>query len=206
MGAFLGGKYFKMAWAEMAQMQQSNYFPNHSEPKKRGHVNYLELFTVYWALAKWKRELAGHLVVLHIGSMVALYCLESMSSKTLVFVALLRVIAKILMKHDIRLKPTYISSTANVIADCLSRGGVGLASLLKKWYQQLPSLTETLRIGCYTPCTSEAWTKNSDQYPLPRVQTSTAVTLTHTVFGRPLTAAWTTYGTTCLCGATHHSP
>ena len=140
MGAFLGGKYFKMSWAELAQLQQSNFFPELSEPKKRGHVNFLELFTVYWALAKWKRDLAGHLVVLHIDSMVALYCLETMSSKTLVFVSLLRAIAKILMKHDIRLKPTYISTTANVIADCLSRGGVGLDSILKKWYQQLPSL------------------------------------------------------------------
>jgi hypothetical protein len=133
MGAFLGGQYFKMAWTELEQLQQSNFFPNLNEQKKRGHVNYLELFTVYWALAKWKRELAGHLVVLHIGSIVALYCLESMSSKTLVFVTLLRAIARILMKHDIRPKPTYISTTANVIADCLSRGGVGLDNLLKKW-------------------------------------------------------------------------
>ena len=139
MGAFLGGKYFKMAWTELAQIQQANYFPNLDEPKKRGHINYLELFTVYWALAKWKRELAGHLVVLNIDSMVALHCLESMSSKTLVFIPLLRVIAKILMKHDIRLKPSYISTTANVIADCLSRGGVGLENLLSKWHRQLPS-------------------------------------------------------------------
>jgi hypothetical protein len=111
MGAFLGGKYFKMSWAELAQKQQSSYFLNHNEPLKRGHVNYLELFAAYWALFKWKREVAGHLVVLHIDSMVALYCLETMSSKTLVFIPLLRVIAKILMRHDIKLKLTYISTT-----------------------------------------------------------------------------------------------
>jgi hypothetical protein len=79
MGPFLGGKSFKMSWAELVRKQQSNYFPNRNEPLKRGHVNYLELFTAYWALSMWKRELAGHLVVLHIDSMVALCCLESMS-------------------------------------------------------------------------------------------------------------------------------
>jgi hypothetical protein len=140
MGAFLGGKSFKMSWAELARKQQSNYFPNRNEPLKRGHVNYLELFTAYWALSMWKRELAGHLVVLHIDSMVALYCLESMLSKTLGFIPLLRAIAKILMKHNIRLKLTYISTTANVLADCLSRGGVGFGALLQTWYRQLPSL------------------------------------------------------------------
>jgi len=139
MGAFLGGKFFKMSWAALAKVQQSNFFPNLSEPLTRGHVNYLELFAAYWALSKWKRDLAGHLVVLHIDSMVALYCLESMSSKTLVFIPLLRVIAKILMRHDIKLKLTYISTTANVIADCLSRGGGGFATLLQRWYNQLPS-------------------------------------------------------------------
>jgi hypothetical protein len=89
MGAFLGGKFFKMSWAALAKVQQSNFFPNLSEPLTRGHVNYLELFAAYWALSKWKRDLAGHLVVLHIDSMVALYYLESMSSKTLVFIPLL---------------------------------------------------------------------------------------------------------------------
>jgi hypothetical protein len=50
---------FKMSWAELARKQQSNYFQNRNEPLKRGHVNYLELFTTYWALSMWKRELAG---------------------------------------------------------------------------------------------------------------------------------------------------
>jgi hypothetical protein len=72
--------------------------------------------------------------------MVALYCLESMSSKTPIFIPLLRAIAKILMRHDNRLKLTYISTTANVLADWLSRGGVGFGALLQTWYRQLPSL------------------------------------------------------------------
>ena len=79
-------------------------------------------------------------MVLNIDSMVALYCLQSMSSKTLVFIPLLRKIAELLLQHDIRLKLTYISSTANVLADCLSRGGTGFQTILNKWYTQLPSL------------------------------------------------------------------
>ena len=142
MGGFLGGKSFKMSWAELTGKEQSSYFPHHDEPLKRGHVNYLELFTAYWALSMWKRELTGHLVVLHIDSMVALYCLQSMSSKTLVFIPLLRAIAHILMTNNIRLKLTYISTTANVLADCLSRGGLGFDTLLRTWYRQLPFLKQ----------------------------------------------------------------
>jgi hypothetical protein len=72
----------------------------------------------------WGQQLAGRLVVLQIDSMVVLYCLESISSKTLVFIPLLRAIADILLLLDIRLKHTYASTTANILADCLSRGGL----------------------------------------------------------------------------------
>ena len=116
-----------------------SFFPNRNEPLGRGHVNYLELFAAYWALCKWGREFAGHLIVLHIDSMVALYCLDSMSSKTLVFIPLLRAIAGILLRYDIRLRLTYISTTANVLADCLSRGGRGFQAHLDTWYRQLPA-------------------------------------------------------------------
>lgn len=141
MGAFLGGDSFSMSWADLARdFQQARFFPRLAEERARGHVNYLELFAVYWALCKWGRQLAGRLVVLHIDSMVALHCLESMSSKTLVFIPLMRAIASLLLRHDIRLTPTYISTTANVLADCLSRGGRGFQALLQAWYAQLPAL------------------------------------------------------------------
>ena len=143
MGGFLGGESFSLSWDQVArEYQQSHFFPRLGEAKGRGHVNYLELFAVYWALCKWGRRLAGQLVVLHIDSMVALYCLESMSSKTLVFVPLLRKIAAELLRHDIRLSLTYISTTANVLADCLSRGGRDFHSILRAWYDQLPTLRQ----------------------------------------------------------------
>jgi hypothetical protein len=65
-----------------------------------------------------------------------------MSSKTLVFIPLLRAIAAILLRRNIRLKLTYISTTANTLADCLSRGGVGFAALLRNWRHQLPFMKE----------------------------------------------------------------
>jgi hypothetical protein len=88
----------------------------------------------------WGQQLAGRLVVLQIDSMVVLYCLESISSKTLVFIPLLRAIADILLLLDIRLKLTYVSTTANILADCLSRGGIGFQPLLDAWRWQLPNL------------------------------------------------------------------
>jgi hypothetical protein len=143
---------------------------------------------------------------LHIDSMVALYCLESMSSKTLAFIPLLRAIAKILMRHDIRLKLTYISTTANVIADCLFRGGVGFGALLQTWYHQLPSLKRDFEDWMFHPVHFRSLDKQSGQCPSPRVRMLTAVIPTRAFFGCPLTVAWTTCGTTCWCGAIPRSP
>jgi hypothetical protein len=103
----------------------------------------------------WGQQLAGRLVVLQIDSMVVLYCLESISSKTLVFIPLLRAIADILLLLDIRLKLTYVSTTANILADCLSRGGIGFQPLfgrvafaLSRFMSPPASLAVAMRAEC----------------------------------------------------------
>jgi hypothetical protein len=48
MGGFFGGQYFSESWADLALCPQPpGYFPNLADETGTGHVNYLELFTVY---------------------------------------------------------------------------------------------------------------------------------------------------------------
>jgi hypothetical protein len=76
MGGFFGGQYISESWADLALYSQpAGYFPNLADETGTGHVNYLELFAVYWALAKWGATMANSVVVLHFDSMVALQLL-----------------------------------------------------------------------------------------------------------------------------------
>jgi hypothetical protein len=123
MRGFFGGKYFSKSWVEMAGIKQAaGYFPDLSDEAGTGYVNYLELFAVFWALTMWGKHMAGCIIVLHVDSMVALHCLRKLATSSLCYVRLLKAIADVLLRHDLRLHLTYISSAANILADLLSRG------------------------------------------------------------------------------------
>eukprot|EP00976_Prorocentrum_cordatum_P059035 1174367-Prorocentrum_minimum.AAC.1 len=52
MGGFLDGEHFSVSWEQLGGIAApSRIFPVLSETTERGHINYLELFAVYWALA-----------------------------------------------------------------------------------------------------------------------------------------------------------
>jgi hypothetical protein len=142
MGGFFGGRYFSQSWADLAlHKQPSGYFPNLADVTGTGHVNYLELFAVYWALARWGAMMANSVIVLHLDSMVALHCLHKMATKSVVFVPLLQAIATLLIQHDVRFHVTYISSAANLLADLLSRDAMReFISRLQMWVRERPRL------------------------------------------------------------------
>jgi hypothetical protein len=112
--------------------------------------------------------------------MVASYYLESMSSKTLVFILLLRAIARVLMQRDIRPKLTYMYAAANVLADCLSRGGRGIRALFAN---MVPPAPDVLR-----------W-----RDPLQRHRRQTHVTNTRAQDTSSSCFACTSKGITSLC-------
>jgi hypothetical protein len=143
MGGFFGGKYFSKSWVEMANMQAARYFPDLSDETGTGHVNYLELFAVFWALTMWGKHMAGCIIVLHVDSMVALHCLRKLATSSLCVVPSLKAIANVLLRHDLRLHLTYISSAANILADLLSRGqedSTEFLSRLNRWIINQPHL------------------------------------------------------------------
>jgi hypothetical protein len=144
MGGFFGGKFFSKSWAALALIKQpAGYFPDLTDETGTGHINYLELFAVYWALAMWGKHMAGRIIVLHVDSMVALHCLRKLATSSLIFVPLLQAITELLLRYDLRLHLTYISSAANVLADLLSRGAEESAefkSRVNRWLVDRPRL------------------------------------------------------------------
>jgi hypothetical protein len=67
MGGFFGGKYFSKSWVEMAGIKQpAGYFPDLADEAGTGHVNYFELFAVFWALTMWGEHMVGCIIVLHV--------------------------------------------------------------------------------------------------------------------------------------------
>lgn len=58
MGGYLDGDYFSHSWAEVITWDlPHDIMPFWDEPKD--HINYLELFVIYWALVIWGPKLAG---------------------------------------------------------------------------------------------------------------------------------------------------
>jgi hypothetical protein len=66
-----------------------------------------------------------------------------LATSSLIFVPLLQAITDLLLRHDLRLHLTYISSAANVLADLLSRGAEEsqeFKSRLSRWFVDRPRL------------------------------------------------------------------
>ena len=68
MGGFLEGKYFAVIWSEFRKLEQKPIYPFKDEATS--HINYLELFAVYWALRLWGPSMQGFRMCLWTDSMV----------------------------------------------------------------------------------------------------------------------------------------
>ena len=142
MGGFLNGDWFAMSWEELMRTpSRPDWFPDLSDVKGKGHINYLELFAVYWALCKWGARLVGQCVVLNVDNTTALYNLARLKCRSVVFLPLLKAIMGLLLRYDLRIKLTYISTKANTLADTLSRNAmIEFARLLLEWERLGPLL------------------------------------------------------------------
>jgi hypothetical protein len=122
MGGFLDGAYFSIAWSDLMSGTcglVEAFFPFHSVASS--HINYLELFAAYWFLRTWGARLRGHSVLCHSDSEVVVGMLRRLWGEA-PFIPLLKEILKLLVRHDLSLDVHWLSSKANILADCLSRG------------------------------------------------------------------------------------
>ncbi|KAK3261883.1 hypothetical protein CYMTET_29237, partial [Cymbomonas tetramitiformis] len=118
MGGHCRPDYFLVSWEDLAEMPQRDFYPFTS--KAKSHINYLELFAVWWALALWAHRLSGWTLVVRIDNQCALTQVDKFWGPV-EYIPLLRKIFYLCAQHDIRLCPKYISSKDNLLADLLSR-------------------------------------------------------------------------------------
>ena len=118
MGGFLEGKWFAVTWKEIRRMQQKPVYPFGT--LESSHINYLELFAVYWALVVWGRLLRGCAVPIRTDSTTVEAMLRKWWGQA-TFIPLLKEIFILCVKWDVELVPSYINTKVNVLSDSLSR-------------------------------------------------------------------------------------
>jgi hypothetical protein len=120
MGSFFAGNFFAISWEEVKDMRSNPIFPFKCEATS--HINYLELFAVFWALKTWGSALMrGQIMPLFTDSTAVLGMLKNMSGQT-AFIPLLKEMHVLMLRLNIRLRPFYIWTGDNVLSDTLSRG------------------------------------------------------------------------------------
>ena len=138
MGAVMDEKYFSISWAELKTFPQQHFYPHMEHNPSSKHINYLELFCVYWAVALWGPSLAGKdlLVVVRVDNTAAIGMISKLWGKA-DYIPLLKELQLLCLSYDIKLQPEYINTKLNLLADALSRLEVeSFYKFRKQWRQQ----------------------------------------------------------------------
>jgi hypothetical protein len=85
-----------------------------------------ELIPIILALATWGNAWAGHHIICHCDNQVVVACLRSRTSKAQGIMHLLRCLVFIEARQRCFLRPVYIDTKANFLADALSRNNLPL--------------------------------------------------------------------------------
>eukprot|EP00854_Cymbomonas_tetramitiformis_P034178 gene34178-biopygen18299 len=134
MGGFFGSRWFSVKWEEVRNWKVLPFSPFRDVASS--HINYLELFVIFWALKLWGHLLRGCKIVLWSDNEAARLMTENLWGKA-TFVPLLKEILLLSVKHDLRIVTKRISSKANGLADALSRSEMGrFFELLRGWSQR----------------------------------------------------------------------
>lgn len=130
MGGFLDGRFFSTPWEEIKHIKNP-VFPHMKEGQM--HINYLELFTVFWFLQKFGRYISGYTLPFMEDNTVTEYVLKNMTGSAR-FIPLLKQIQKLIIRYDIKLLPIRVKSKDNLLADMLSRGDMaGFLRAREEW-------------------------------------------------------------------------
>eukprot|EP00854_Cymbomonas_tetramitiformis_P034680 gene34680-biopygen35457 len=72
MGGLMDERFFLHSWEDVRRMIQKPWFPFRKGVPESEHINYLELFAVWWAVVLWGRHVQGRTVVVRIDNQCAL--------------------------------------------------------------------------------------------------------------------------------------
>ncbi|KAK3247075.1 hypothetical protein CYMTET_43418 [Cymbomonas tetramitiformis] len=120
MGGLMDERFFLHSWEDVRKMIQKPWFPFRKGVPESEHISYLELFAVWWAVVLWGRHVQGRTVVIRINNQCALRQVAKWWGPP-EYLPLLKQLFLTCVRYDIRLRPVYITTKDNKLADLLSR-------------------------------------------------------------------------------------
>jgi len=130
MGGFYDGRFFAVRWGEEGHARLPlaarchnlcKLWPAQGTDLGQGHINYKELFAIWWALLKWYKHFEGRTAVLHCDNDTARCTFIKNDARSPSMMRLIRHMLRFCAAHQIRLRIVRVASAANKIADALSR-------------------------------------------------------------------------------------
>jgi hypothetical protein len=124
MGGWFDGDFFAVMWPELAAWpvdwieRWTEFAPFRDVASS--HINYLEIFVIWYALFLWGDRLRGYEVLIWTDNTTAEYNVAKLWGKP-GMIPILKEIWLLLVRYDVRLRPVPIRSKVNVEADALSR-------------------------------------------------------------------------------------
>lgn len=125
-GAYMAGDWVLGTWSPSDNVMLENRC-DHIGPhpvlplEEKGNINTLEMWPVLVGLRRWGSYFTGKTVVLYIDNTQVMYMIANSASSNKTCMEWLRQIFWLCIKFNIQLKPTYITSADNFLADALSR-------------------------------------------------------------------------------------
>ena len=92
-------------------------FPNFSDE----HINCLELLTILLAARRWAHLWSGYHIKVNCDNQSAVFAINKGSSRSKLFMSVLRELFWLSVKNNFRLTASYIEGSLNTVADMLSR-------------------------------------------------------------------------------------
>ena len=129
MGGFYAGKRFSVRWEALRHARLPRHAAAYHKAKlcptaddaDLAHINYKELYAIWWALLLWHPQWTGRYVILHCDNDVARQWANTGSTAHPKPMRLLRAMYKLCAEHNITLHVVRIASAANKLSDALSR-------------------------------------------------------------------------------------
>ena len=145
-GGFFNGKYFgysidkliSKGTPEHIKACNRKFFPNPLRPETM-HINYLELFVVWWAMVLFDQDWEGYHLTVHTDNNGALFMINKGTARAPHFMSILRAMTARMALGGYRVQATRITTDENILADPLSRGKwTEFHSELKNWARDHP--------------------------------------------------------------------
>lgn len=145
-GAHLGKDWLYGAWGKKDLYDSEcshlcNVEPNLSDTD-RANINVLELWPVVMGIQRWGHDMSGKVLEVVVDNLQVMYMLKTGHSVNCKCMEWLREIFWMCVNLDLELKPVYIKSEENVLADTLSR------ILYNSTFMKLPELLSNFDICC----------------------------------------------------------